>query len=346
MNVYSFDPLRDPRWAPFVERAAKASVFHTPGWLRALERTYGFTPIAFTTSAPPDALTSAAVFAGVRSPLTGHRLVSLPFSDHCEPLVEQPDALEAICGAVLNHRTRHGFAYVEMRPVSTALPPAGGFAATTTYALHRLDLRPGVDALFRSFHKDSIQRKIRRAEREGLTYEAGRTDKLLRDLHYLLDLTRRRHRAPLQPMAWFRNLVASLGDSLCVHIAYHGQRPAAGILTLSHGRTMVYKYGGSDTHLNPLGGTPLLFWKAIQGAKAADFAELDFGRSDEDNPGLMAFKSRWGARHSTLTYWRAPGGASRPGSWGWKVALAGRVLTMLPGPVRRAAGAALYPHIG
>ena len=42
-----------------------------------------------------------------------------------------------------------------------------------------LDLRPGPEALFRNFHKDCIQRKIRRAAREALTYEEGRSDELL-----------------------------------------------------------------------------------------------------------------------------------------------------------------------
>src|SRR5262245_55208093 len=35
--VYAIDPLRDPRWAELVARHPKASVFHTPGWLLALQ---------------------------------------------------------------------------------------------------------------------------------------------------------------------------------------------------------------------------------------------------------------------------------------------------------------------
>jgi CelD/BcsL family acetyltransferase involved in cellulose biosynthesis len=346
MNVYSFDPLRDSRWAPFVERAVRASIFHTSGWLGALARTYGFMPVAFTTSPPHQPLANAAVFAGVRSRLTGHRLVSLPFSDHCEPLVDDAATLAAICAAVHEHRRRHGFAYAEIRPWSRALPPGCNFEAAQTYALHRLDLRPGLDTLFRALHKDSIQRKIRRAEREGLTYRSGRTETLVRDLHSLLDLTRRRHRAPLQPLTWFRNLGACLGEHLAVRVAYHRGTPAAGILTITHGATMVYKYGGSDARLHALGGMPLLFWNAIREAKDAGALEFDFGRSDEDNPGLITFKDRWGTRRTRLTYWRTPDGR-RPGlAGGWRAALAGRALAALPGPLRRAVGARLYPHIG
>jgi hypothetical protein len=47
-------------------------------------------------------------------------------------------------------------------------------------------------------------------------------------------------------------------------------------------------------------------WKAIQEAKIDRLEEFDMGRSDCDNPGLIAFKDRWGADRSTLCYLRYP----------------------------------------
>ena len=49
-SVHSFDPLKDTRWNDFVERQPDASVFHSREWLEALSRTYGYRPIAYTTS--------------------------------------------------------------------------------------------------------------------------------------------------------------------------------------------------------------------------------------------------------------------------------------------------------
>ena len=57
-----------------------------------------------------------------------------------------------------------------------------------------------------------------------------------------------------------------------------------------------------------LGGMPFLFWRLIQDARARGFAELDLGRSDVDQPGLIAFKDHLGATRSTLTYYRYPKG--------------------------------------
>src|SRR5262245_3997897 len=91
--VYELDPLADPRWCAFAQRHERSSVFHSPAWLNALRKTYRYRPVAFTTEPPGCDLRSAIVFCHVRSWLTGRRLVSLPFSDHCEPLVASADDL-------------------------------------------------------------------------------------------------------------------------------------------------------------------------------------------------------------------------------------------------------------
>ena len=72
----------------------------------------------------------------------------------------------------------------------------------------------------------------------------------------------------------------------------------AGMLTLRHGDTLVYKYGCSNRSFNNLGGMHLLYWQAIQEAKAAGLRRFDFGRTDIDQQGLITFKKRWGGVES------------------------------------------------
>src|SRR5271155_4012640 len=96
MKVFELDPTKDARWSEFVERHPKASVFETVGWLQALQHTYGYEPVTFTTSPPTDELKNGIVFCRVNSWLTGRRLVSLPFSDHCEPLCNSPEELNVL----------------------------------------------------------------------------------------------------------------------------------------------------------------------------------------------------------------------------------------------------------
>jgi lipid II:glycine glycyltransferase (peptidoglycan interpeptide bridge formation enzyme) len=109
---------------------------------------------------------------------------------------------------------------------------------------------------------------------------------------------------------------------------------------------LVYKYGCSDLKFNYLGGTQLLFWNAIQAAKKDQLSEFDLGRSDRDNPGLVAFKDRWGAARSTLTYWRFPSQGFQMVSTAARTPLVKNLLSCFPDPLLVAAGRMFYKYIG
>lgn len=346
MAVYKLNPLEDSRWAEFGRMHPRFSVFHTTHWLEALHRTYGYAPVAYTTSQPGTTLANGIVFCRIRSWLTGRRLVSLPFADHCEPLVENSRESEEILGSLQAALEEDNLKYVEIRPRDSALRAELEMDRSDSYCFHALDLRPSLADLFRGFQKDSTQRKIRRAQREGLRYEMGRSSALLNEFYRLCCLTRRRHNVPPQPLQWFRNLISSFGDRIAIHAAFKGQRAIASILTLRYGRTLVYKYGCSDAQFHNLGGMPLLFWTAIQHAKEYGLQEFDLGRSDSDNQGLIAFKRHLGAVQSTLVYRRRYATRHRPVAAARGRAIAQRVIGHLPDVLLTAAGRLLYKHVG
>jgi len=346
MATYEIDPLTDPRWNELVRVHPRSSVFHTAPWLQSLYLTYGYESVAFTISAPGEQLKSALVFCHVKSWLTGSRLVSLPFSDHCEPLVDDPADLESLLASLQQKFCHRHWNYIEIRPLQGQFQTEAFFHQSETYCFHQLDLSPDLDTLFRGFHKDSIQRKIRRAEREGVTIERGRSERLIDTFYQLQLLTRRRHRVPPQPRTWFRNLASCFGDSLTIRVAYKDSRPLAAILTLSFKDTIVYKYGCSDPAFSSLGGTQLLFWSSIQEAKQSALRQFDFGRSDTENPGLITFKDRWGAERSSLTYWRYPQDRSQVRSRNKSIPVAKHIFAHAPDAVLCTIGGLLYKHFG
>jgi len=162
----------------------------------------------------------------------------------------------------------------------------------------------------------------------------------------LLQLTRARHQVPPQPFAWFHHLVDCLGEALSIHVAYRGGRPLAGMLTLRHGTKVVYKYGGSDAAFHHLGVMPFVFWQMITEAKKTGAVELDLGRSDLDNPGLITFKDRWSAARSSLVTWRIAAGSEGALVDSVKRRYARQMLGCLPEPVLSLAGRLLYRHMG
>ena len=348
MPVYSFDPLTDARWDKFVETHPKAGVFHSRGWLEALHRTYGYQPIAFTTSNPGKSLQNSIVFCDVKSWITGRRLVSLPFSDHCDPLVDSAATEAEILAYVRERILKSGYRYAEIRPMATVLSSATamGLQQSEKYYLHTLLLEPPPDTLFRNLHKDCIQRKIRRAETEKLVYENGRSEHLLRGFYQLMLRTRRRHCLPPQPFEWFRNLASGMGERLTVRMASKDQRPVAALLTLSFKSTVTYKYGCSDERFNALGGTPFLFWKTIQEANQEIMGRLDLGRSELENAGLTAFKDRLGAQRRVITYWHYGKATAYVGWHTGLTSIAKRFCFHLPDTALTASGRFLYKHFG
>jgi GNAT acetyltransferase-like protein len=344
-TVYEIDPLRDARWDRFIEAHPRSSIFHSRMWLRVLHEAYGYEPFVLSTSSPTQDLENGLVFCRVKSWLTGRRLVSLPFSDHCEPLVDDGNRLDLLLAHAKNDVDQGKSKYVEIRPILEKPAATTQLELGMAYYLHKIDLEKDLQVLFRGFHKDCVQRKIRRAEKESLDYEEGCSDALLEKFYRLLLTTRRRQHLPPQPRRWFRHLVAGLGDSLKIRVVSKGGVPIASIVTILHKKTMTYKYGCSDSRYHKLGGTSQLFWKAIQEAKDKGCISFDLGRSNIDNDGLIAFKEHWGASRSPLNYWRYPHKiARRPSSLETKIV--NKAVAMAPNAVLVALGQLLYPHIG
>src|ERR1035437_7183680 len=344
MNIHVINPLSDERWDQFVAGHPRASAFHQKGWLQALACTYGYEPFVITSASPGEVLRDGLPLCCVSSWITGNRLVSLPFADHCEPLLTDGSTSLEFMGCLRAERDQRQYAYVELRPFAAVADSCPGLVPNRFFYCHRLDLSPSLESIFQRLHKDSVQRKIQRAEREKLSEVVGQSQELIDTFCQLLLMTRRRHQLPPQPRSWFDNLVACMGDKIQIRLARKHDRPIAAILTLRHRSSVVYKYGCSDARFDNLGGMPLLLWRLIQESKASGVEEIDFGWCDIENEGLSTFKDRFNAQKGILTYYRYPNVAPSADERNSQVLR--RLFSLLPDAALRAAGNILYRHMG
>jgi hypothetical protein len=343
--IHEIDPLTDSRWPGFLRRNPCASVFHTSGWLEAVRKTYGHRPVALSVLAPDGDLLSAVVFCRVSSWLTGRRLISVPYSDHCDPLVASAADLHSLLSAFEERAREEGCKYLELRPASALPLIQSDWKRGREFYLHRLDLRAGADAVFRGSHRDCIQRRIRHAEKEGVIIKEGNDPDSVKTFYDLVVQTRRRHALPPQPRAWFKNLTECMGDAATIRLAFIGDEPIAGIVTLRYGRSLYYKYGASNARFHRFGAMPYLFWHAIQDAIGRGLEELDLGRSDCGDAGLITFKERWSPARSALSYLRSPSDTPLF-SWGGigKSALARKAWRYVPDECLVGIGTLFYRH--
>lgn len=346
VNIHRMNPLSDGRWDDLVDHHPNASAFHCRGWLQALARTYGYEPLVLTTAPPGERLANGLVLCRVSSWLTGARLVSLPFTDHCDLLLDNEGDFQEFVNWLWKECWDQRQQYVELRPLSEVPEACHRFLQYRSYWFHELNLSPNLAGIFRRMHKDSIQRKIQKAEREHLCYESGSSEQLLGEFYELLVMTRRRHRLLPQPQAWFRNLVECLGDKLQIRLARKNGTPIAAILTLRHRSSVIFKYGCSNARFHNLGGMPFLFWRLIEESKASGGKRIDFGRSDLDNEGLMAFKDKLGTTRRLLKYYRYTSSGNGKAAPVLKSKGLGCLIEVLPNAVLSAAGRVLYKHMG
>lgn len=337
------DPLQDDGWDRLVKVHPEGNAFHGAAWARVLHRTYGHRPVYLRCSLRGE--TAALIpLMEVRSPLTGCRGVSLPFSDFCEPLLSDGVDPGLIVEQVIELAHQRNWRHLEIRGrrvAPTAARPAVAFHG------HSLDLRQSPRELLSSF-AGSVRRAIRKAEREGLDIRVRNSRKAMTDFFQLHARTRRRHGLPPQPLSFFLNIheeIIELGQGFIVH-ASRGLRPVAAAVFFHLRKNAVYKFGASDETLQEFRGNNLVMWEGIRHLAKQGAERLHFGRTSLRDEGLRRFKLAWGAQEEKIEYFKFDTAAK---TWVTGVENAPRiyqaVFRRMPLALNRLAGRMIYPHL-
>jgi CelD/BcsL family acetyltransferase involved in cellulose biosynthesis len=341
--IASLDPTTDPAWASFVDSCPDASIYHHPAWLRLLRDQYGLDLAAVGIADERGELVGGLPLARTRSIIRGRRLVALPFSDLCGPLLRagEPDHRGAELAEALRAEQQRLGVELEIRE-QVALP--GGSVGDRFYH-HTLELQPDVAAVKTTFSK-SRKSGINKGLREGMLIERS-TDRAALDDFYRLHLRTRRYQGvPTQPRSFIRRFDRLFADGLgFVLTARWDDRPIAAAVFLTFNGTLTYKYGASDRkHLAKRPNNVLLF-EAIRWGCANGMTRFDFGRTDLDNDGLRSFKQGWGTDERVLSYTRL---SDRPHSSHAGAHAAGAPLAFVirrsPPVVGQLVGALFYRH--
>jgi CelD/BcsL family acetyltransferase involved in cellulose biosynthesis len=300
LNVVCVDPRTDPLWCRLVTQGT-SSVFHSPGWMRVLSDTYGWEPHAFVLLGDSGQPKAGFPFCRI-SDMLGERIVAMPFSDYCDPLVEDADSWRLLIDRLLPERLP-----INVRCLHNDLPLADErFDLTKQAKWHRLDLRPELDALWNAMH-DSTHRAIRKSERTGLTVRIAESEHELRTF-FEMHLKVRKYKYGLlaQPFSFFQNIwrqFVEAGHGFLL-LAIHDEKIVAGDFFLDWKDTLYYKFNASlpdDLSFRP---NDLLIWEAVQHGKQHGFAYLDFGLSDIDQQGLVRYKRKFGTEEKTISFLR------------------------------------------
>ena len=348
----SVDPREysQAQWDGGLPEDERITSFHRHGWLNALSETYGYRPRFFIKGHLSEGLDGLAPLMEVRSPVTGIRAVSLPFTDHCESIV--PSGHSEGCRQALfcDARSRrwgrvdfHGTPAIASSNGSEMAP------AWKRYYQHRLVCHRDPQAQ-RAALAGSHRRSVRRAAENDVRVDFSHSWESVREYYALHCKTRKRHGAPPQPLSWFRSLHRHcLGEGKgFVAIARKGETPISGGVFLVFRNRAIYKYGASDYRFSELRGANAVFWHVLRKLADEHYEELDFGVTSMEHSGLRRFKLGWGVEEKILNYYRYDLARDSyiPASQGGKRGVRSEaLLSRAPVWFLRLVGKVLYRHV-
>ena len=342
MKIVSLDPRTDARWARLVERHG-GSLFNSPDWLAAVAATYDFSPEAYVALDAAGEPTGGLAFCRVRDAL-GERIVSFPFSDYADPLVDDPETWNTLV-----ERLREACCPIALRCLHNPLPVRDDrFALVKDPRWHRVDLRPGAEALWSGLD-ESARRAIRKAQRNGVTVRFADDEATLQTFFRMhVEIRKYKYRMLAQPYAFFENIwrrFIAVGRGTIAAAMHDGQIVGA-VFFVEHGDTFYYKFNASSRAHLELRVNDLTLWESIQHAQRGGKAFMDLGLSDADQEGLIRYKRKYAREEKTISFLcHVPEGAAEPNRQ--LGALFGQLTDLLtdasvPDPISERAGALLY----
>ena len=343
--------LADSNLNTFIEKHARGSLYYSQAWLDLIAQIYGYTHIPLITTNIVGQISGFLPLFAINSPLTGRRLVSLPFSDFCPLLAEDEASADALVDQAIQLTHEQKAKYLELRTGSNViLARRRDLAEGNLYVRWLLPLAADPESVWSGLRKPA-QHQVKKSQKLGVQV---RIAQLREDMshYYRLHLQTRckKHGMPAQPQSYFFALWDNFAKSGVMHLllAEYQGTVIGGMILLASGTTIRYAYGASDEHYLNLAPNNLLMWTAIKLGCTQGYQTLDMGRTACDNQGLMEFKRRWGTIKEPLPYYYYPqmDGLASTSENSWKFRLLTACWKKLPLAVAGPLGGYLYKHLG
>lgn len=345
MRIASLDPRTDPIWETLLDEH-RTCVFNSPAWLRVLSDTYNWDPRALVLFDDDERARAGLSFCRIGD-IMGQRIVTLPFSDYCDPIAPDRDSWRRL----VDRLTLDACPFA-IRCLHNEVPLTDErFTLVKRAKWHGLDIGRDVGALWQDLD-ESTRRAIRKSEKDDLrVHMAARPEELRTFFEMHLGLRKYKYHMLAQPFRFFENIWRYFIETRngWLLLASHQGRVVAGVLFLVWKDTLIYKFNASipqDLCHRP---NDRLIWEGIQQGKARGCTYFEFGLSDWDQDGLIRYKRKFGTEEKTISFLRCePDGAGRHDDNGARELLAGLTALFVdrtvPDPVTERAGQDLYRY--
>ncbi len=300
LELEIINPLDVPEWDKLLLSNPQSTFFHSQSWARVLFDTFQYTPLYFT-AVLSDRLSALIPIMEIKSPLTGLRGVSLPFTDICEPIIDDPVTFDDVIATVLRYGEKS-------RWKTFVLSGGKRFLLSKTpsrkFYTHVVDLTRDEDQIFSSF-RSSTKRNVNKALREGVEITMSTSIESMSEFYRLYAVTRKRHGTAIEPFPFFENVykhIISRGKGIVALASYENSFVATAVF-FHFGKSVFYQFGASDRNTQHLRPNNLIMWEAIRWFLQRGYESFSFGTSEYDNNGLRQFKNGMATSEETTGYY-------------------------------------------
>lgn len=282
-------------WDEFVRCEPSASFFHLSGWMRVMERTFGYRSCALIAERA-GRITGVLPLFEIKNWVLGRCLISTPFAVYGGIAAGNQESYAALLQGVQKLARERHVEYLELRNRGGELP--AGFHANSRYATFTCELSGDLESNLKRLPRDT-RYMIRKGQKQGLIVHHG-LDRLT-DFYQLFTTSLRRLGTPCFPRNLLTNLLAEFPGQIDLLMLYAGEHAVSGVFTFLFRDTVLPYYAGASPDAPRLAANNLMYWELMEWAIARDYRCFDFGRS-KTGSGPYAFKSQWNMTVSPLNY--------------------------------------------
>jgi hypothetical protein len=297
-NLQIIDPTVFTDWDGLIKDKTDYAFFNSTLWANVLKKTYAFKS-CYLSIIEDNKIQFLLPLMDVKSWLTSRRVVSLPFTDFCFPIINNNN-YNSIFEKIIKTCASNNWQTIEFRSNDFIQE---NYLSSSTYYNHKINLNENSDILFNKL-KSSTKRNINKAIKEGIEVKICDSNNALIDYYRLHCKTRKKHGIPPQPFKFFKNILDCIIKEGFgkIFLAIFNNTPIAGAIYFSFGHQVIYKFGASDSKYQILRANNLVMWKAIQYFSKQGYITLFLGRTDLPNEGLRRYKKNWNADEKIIKY--------------------------------------------
>jgi len=298
MKIISIDPIRSPLWKQLIEKK-NSDVFHSQQWLKVQEQTYDFNIRAKVLLDGADTPVAGFPYVAINDMLSP-RIVSIPFSDYCDPIINNLDEWKALTQKIVDREKS-----ISIRCLHNEIPlDDKRFKLVNKARWHGINLMPDIEELYKNIHSSS-KRAVRKAQKEGISIRLSQSEDDLRTFYEMhLNIRKKKYRLLAQSYSFLKNIWCNFikSDQGALMLAEYEGQIIAGVLYLKWKNRLYYKFNASAINNLNLRPNDLIMWEGIKYAKKQGLEFLDLGLSDWDQEGLLRYKRKYATEEKTISF--------------------------------------------